>query len=330
MKNFLKPLLLPICALAATAVTARAQAPVPSPVSASSSLASAPTPGAANNNTTAPLPPPPTPSVPADGGTTPAPSKAVWSEVRVNGPYIAMTFDDGPSAALTPGLLDLLKQKGVHVTFFVLGSLAKDHPEILRRAVAEGHEIANHSWDHPNLGKMPDESVSSQLNRTKDIITAATGKPCDLLRPPYGSMTALQRHWFHDQLGYKIILWSVDPLDWKDHNPSLITRRLVDGARPGSIMLAHDIHKTTIEAMPAVLDELLAKGFKFVTVSELLAMELPPDPKKASSSSPSRPPRPSLAPGVPATINGSVEPMPGPTPALPAAAPSPSATPKRN
>ncbi len=264
-----------------------------------------------------------------------------WSEVRVNGPFIAMTFDDGPHPSLTPQLLDMLKQRGIKATFFVLGSLVKDHPEIMRRAVAEGHEIGNHSWDHPNLGKMGDDAVRSQLNRTKDAVNAATGgKATDLMRPPYGSITSAQRRWFHDDLGYKIILWSVDPLDWRKPGAEAITRRITEGTRNGGIVLAHDIHASTIAAMPATLDGLLAKGFKFVTVTQLLAMELPPDPKKqtiatgaggtttASGGQPPAAPRRVPAPGVPDKITGTepgVEP-PAPTP-TPTATPSP--TPKR-
>lgn len=285
----------------------------------------------------------PTPAGPAGNTVPTAPTdstlagpggpRVTWSEVRVNGPYIAMTFDDGPHPTLTPQLLDMLKQRGIHATFFVLGSLAKDHPEILKRAVAEGHEIANHSWDHPNLGKMSDEAVRSQLTRTQAVIASAIGKAGDLMRPPYGSVTAAQKKWFHDELGLKIILWSVDPLDWKNHDPATITRRIAEGTRSGGIVLAHDIHKTTVEAMPATLDGLLAKGFKFVTVSQLLAMELPPEPKKsgAAATGTGQPgaavPRRTPAPGVPEKITGT---EPGATPpATPTPTPEPTPTPKK-
>lgn len=268
-----------------------------------------------------------------------------WSEVRVNGPFIAITFDDGPHPSLTPQLLDMLKQRNVKATFFVLGSLVKDHPEIMRRAVAEGHEIGNHSWDHPNLGKMGDDAVRSQLTRTKDAVNAATGgKATDLMRPPYGSITSAQRRWFHDDLGYKIILWSVDPLDWRKPGAEAITRRITESTRSGGIVLAHDIHPGTIAAMPATLDGLLAKGFKFVTVTQLLAMELPPEPKRSPAAAPGagdaaaggqpQPPavpRRTPAPGVPSKITGT-EPGTEPpvvTPPPAAATPSPSPTPRR-
>jgi peptidoglycan/xylan/chitin deacetylase (PgdA/CDA1 family) len=256
--------------------------------------------------------------------------RITWSEVRVNGPFIAITFDDGPHPTLTPQLLDMLKQRGIHATFFVLGSLVKDHPEIVRRALAEGHEIANHSWDHPNLGKMSEEAVRSQINRTKEAINAATGgKASDLMRPPYGSLTSAQRRWMHDDLGYKIMLWSVDPFDWKRPGPEAITHRIVEGTHSGGIVLVHDIHPGSVAAMPATLDGLLAKGFKFVTVSELLAMELPPEPKKTAAltgAGVQPTPRRTLAPGVPEKITGT---EPGAEPAPAPAAASPSPTPKR-
>ncbi len=238
--------------------------------------------------------------------------KYLWSDCHVNGPYIAMTFDDGPSAKLTPHLLDILKERNMHVTFFVLGENAKPHPEILKRALAEGHEIGNHSWDHPQLNKLSDEAVRSQLDRTKEAITAAIGQPVTLMRPPYGALTKEQRHWIHEDLGYKIILWDVDPLDWKRPGPSVVEERILKDTRNGSIILSHDIHPGTVEAMPDTFDKLLAKGFKFVTVSELLAMDDPAPEKPATAKTgtaakaadqPKATPRPPAS-NLPATISG--------------------------
>ena len=201
-----------------------------------------------------------------------------FNSVHVDGPYIAMTFDDGPSATLTPKLLDLLAAHHIKATFFVIGENVAEHPEIVARAAQEGHEIANHSWSHPNFGKMSDEGVRSQLQRTDDAIKNATGKGPTLFRPPYGSITERQKRWIHDEYGYDIILWDVDPLDWKRPGPAVVRNRILKETRPGSIVLSHDIHPGTVEAMPSTFDELEAKGFKFVTVSELLGMATPETP----------------------------------------------------
>jgi peptidoglycan-N-acetylglucosamine deacetylase len=203
---------------------------------------------------------------------TPEESSITFNSVHVDGPYIAMTFDDGPSATLTPKLLDLLTAHHIKATFFVIGENVAEHPEIVTRAAREGHEIANHSWSHPNFGKMSDESVRRQLQQTDDVIKSATGKRPTLLRPPYGSITAREKRWIHDEFGYDIILWDVDPYDWKRPGPAVVRARILKETRPGSIVLSHDIHPGTIEAMPSTFDELEAKGFKFVTVSELIRM----------------------------------------------------------
>ncbi len=204
-----------------------------------------------------------------------------YSEVHVDGPYIAMTFDDGPNEKLTPELLDILKARHIHATFFVVGQNAERFPQILERAVREGHEIGNHSWSHPAFAKMSESAVRRELQKTDDAIRAATGHSPVLLRPPYGSITAHQKQWIHADFGYDIILWDVDPLDWKRPGPSVVMNRIVKETHPGSIILSHDIHPGTIAAMPETLDRLQAEGFKFVTVSELITMAKPGSAKES-------------------------------------------------
>lgn len=211
----------------------------------------------------------------------PAEPRISFNSVTVDEPYIAMTFDDGPSAKLTPKLLDLLAAHHIKATFFVIGENVVQHPELVQRAAREGHEIGNHSWSHPYLGKMSDEGVRQQLQKTDDAIKSAMGTRPTLMRPPYGSLTAHQKKWIHDEFGYQIILWDVDPLDWKRPGSAIVCSRIVKETRPGSIVLSHDIHPGTIEAMPATLAQLEAKGFKFVTVSELIRMARPEAPKPA-------------------------------------------------
>jgi peptidoglycan/xylan/chitin deacetylase (PgdA/CDA1 family) len=234
-----------------------------------------------------------------------AESPITFSSVHVDGPYIAMTFDDGPSATLTPKLLDILAAHRIKATFFVIGENVAEHPEIVARAAREGHEIGNHSWSHPNFGKMSDDGVRSQLQRTDDAIKSAIGSRPTLLRPPYGSITAREKRWIHDQFGYEIILWEVDPYDWTRPGPPVVRNRILKETRPGSIVLSHDIHPGTIEAMPSTFDALEAKGFKFVTISELIRMGVP-----QSSQAPAE-----TRESIPATITPSPSPLTTPSPA---------------
>ena len=230
--------------------------------------------------------------------------KITFNSVHVDGPYIAMTFDDGPSATLTPKLLDLLAAHHIKATFFVIGENVAEHPDIVARAAREGHEIANHSWSHPNLAKMSDEGVRRQLRQTDEAIKSATGTRPTLLRPPYGSITEREKRWIHDEFGYQIVLWDVDPYDWKRPGPAVVRNRILQETRPGSIVLSHDIHPGTIEAMPSTFDALKAKGFKFVTVSELI---------RAAAVEPSATP-PATSPSARAAIPLSPSPSPASSP----------------
>ena len=150
---------------------------------------------------------------------------------------------------------------------------------LVKRILAEGHEIGNHSWSHPDFARMTDAAVHDQIQRTQDAIANDCGLTPKLLRPPYGAFTARQRRWANGEFGFKIILWDVDPLDWKIRNSDHVKAEILKQTVPGSIILSHDIHKTTVDAMPATLDALAAKGFKFVTVSELIAMDHPATPR---------------------------------------------------
>ena len=143
---------------------------------------------------------------------------------------------------------------------------------------------------------LSEENVRSQIKRTEELITNVIGSRPALFRPPYGSLTPHQKHFIHDELGYEIILWDVDPLDWKEPGPTVVSNRILKETRPGSIVLSHDIHAQTIQAMPATLTELEAKGFKFVTVSELLKLQTPIPPPTPKSVAPAAAPLSSIAP----------------------------------
>lgn len=187
-------------------------------------------------------------------------------------PYIAMTFDDGPHPRNTPRLLDMLRQRNIKATFYVIGQNVKMYPEITRRIVAEGHEIGNHTYTHRKLTVLSDSQVRGEMTKTRTAIIDATGVQPRTMRPPYGALLQRQREMIYSEYGYPTIMWSVDPKDWQRPGVSVVRDRIVSNTRNGSIVLAHDLHAPTVDAMPTTLDGLLGRGFKFVTVSQLLAM----------------------------------------------------------
>ena len=204
--------------------------------------------------------------------------KSVYSRCETALKLIAITFDDGPDPVLTPRLLDLLKQRGIHATFFLVGKNAAAFPEVVSRIVAEGHEVANHSWSHPLLTQMGQDGVESQLRRTHDAIVKACGTAPLLYRPPYGAVRLSQRTRIEKTFGYPAILWDVDPQDWKHpRNAQKVYDSILSLTRPGSIILCHDIHETTVAAMPSTLDDLTARGYRFATVTQLIAYTTPPE-----------------------------------------------------
>ncbi len=195
-----------------------------------------------------------------------------FSRIPMADKYIAITFDDGPHPKNTPRLLNMLRARNIKATFYMVGSNVDLYPQVVRRVVAEGHEIGNHSYSHRLFSKMSDSEIRQELSRTRDAVQRAAGVQPLTLRPPFGGMLTRQREWVNAEFGYPIILWSIDPLDWKRPGPSVVCSRIVSATTPGSIILAHDLHGQTVDAMPATLDGLLQRGFKFVTVSQLLAM----------------------------------------------------------
>ena len=205
-----------------------------------------------------------------------------FSRVLVSGNFIAITFDDGPHPQNTPRLLDILAARNIKATFYVIGRSVDLHPGVLRRTVAEGHEIGNHSHTHRLLSKLSDSEVRQEMQRCQEAVGRAAGVRMRTMRPPYGGLLQSQRELVHREFGYPTILWSVDPLDWKRPGPSVVTSRILSGTTAGGIVLAHDLHSQTVDAMPATLDGLLRRDFKFVTVSQLIAMKTEPPVAQAS------------------------------------------------
>jgi peptidoglycan/xylan/chitin deacetylase (PgdA/CDA1 family) len=203
-------------------------------------------------------------------------SGVTFSRVMVSGNYIAITYDDGPHPVNTPRLLDMLAARNIKATFYVIGNSVNQNPGVLRRTVAEGHEIGNHTQTHPLLSKLSDSQLRQEMQRCQDSIGRAAGIRPRTMRPPYGGLLQRQRELVLKEFGYPTIMWSVDPLDWKRPGASVITSRIVSGTTAGGIVLAHDLHSQTIDAMPQTLDGLLRRGFKFVTVSQLISMQTAP------------------------------------------------------
>ncbi|WP_344835105.1 polysaccharide deacetylase family protein [Actinocorallia longicatena] len=182
---------------------------------------------------------------------------------------VALTFDDGPMED-TGRLLKILDDYHAKATFFVVGTMVEEDPAMVQEEVAHGHEIANHSWDHSDLSRLSASGVRSQLKRTQDVVHKAAGVRPVLLRPPYGATNARVAS-AAKSFGMPQILWAVDPLDWKDHSSSVVARRVLANTRRGDVVLMHDIHPTTVSAVPKILASLSGRGFHFVTVSDLFA-----------------------------------------------------------
>ena len=219
---------------------------------------------------------PSTPSAPSASSSTPSPNTTPGYRPpptpRTNANVdcsvakcIALTFDDGPGPD-TGRLLDLLKAQHVPATFFVLGDQAVKYPNVVKREYAEGNEVGDHTWDHKDLSTLTAAAIQDEINHGADAI-ASTGVPRPtLVRPPYGAVNDTVRA----VGGFPFIMWRVDPLDWKFPDSVRVADQIVSHARPGRIVLSHDIHKTTVDAMPAVIQRLKQQGYTFVTVSTLL------------------------------------------------------------
>ena len=190
------------------------------------------------------------------------------SAVDDNKPMVAITFDDGPGK-YTQRLLDILSDNGGKATFFVIGNTLDKKSELLKLIAEEGHEIGSHSWDHRQLTKLTDEEIADQIKSTKEKIYDITGRETNILRPPYGSVNENVTQVCKDN-GVIIVKWSVDPHDWKNKDTNTIYEIIMANLDDGDIILCHDIHATTIDAMEIIIPSLIEKGYQLVTVSELL------------------------------------------------------------
>ncbi len=187
---------------------------------------------------------------------------------------VAITFDDGPGAQ-TGTLLDMLDRYAAVATWFPVGEVVADSPERLRAIARAGHEIGNHSWSHPQLTTLDDDAVDTQITSAAREIERTVGTRPSLVRPPYGSISPRVTA-DPGRLGDPVILWDVDPLDWKYRNADTVYANVMRQVGPWSIVLLHDVHPTTVAAVPRILSALAERGYVFVTVSELFGGELRP------------------------------------------------------
>lgn len=178
---------------------------------------------------------------------------------------VALTFDDGPSSANTPRLLDILYEKDAPATFFMLGKMARANPDLVRRAEKEGNIVASHTMYHQNLVHISANAAKDDITESKAVFNDILSHEPTLTRPPYGNINGTVR----DNVGTPMILWSVDTLDWQNKNTDEILAVIKEQIHDGAIILMHDIYDTTVDAIPVVINELRKEGYDFVTVPEL-------------------------------------------------------------
>ncbi|MGO4530263.1 polysaccharide deacetylase family protein [Paenibacillus sp. 2TAF8] len=199
---------------------------------------------------------------------------------KTNGPstkQVALTFDDVPDPRFTPQVLDVLKKYKVRATFFVVGSRAEKHPDLVKRMVKEGHIVGNHSYNHPEFSKLSMTAFRKQILHTGDIIHRLTGYTPKMIRPPYGDINEEQLRWAAKQ-HYSIVNWNVDSLDWKGLSKEKVKHNILSAVKPGSIVLQHagggtgSNLKGTVDALPEVIEELRNRGYELVTLDEMLKL----------------------------------------------------------
>jgi len=200
------------------------------------------------------------------------------NEVILHGPRIqavALTFDDGPDDEWTPQVLDDLRESGAKATFFCVGQRIEAHPEVFLRMVREGHVVGNHSWNHPNLARIPLAAAQAQITRTDEIMERLAGVRPRLLRPPYGALSHELVH-LAMRMNKTIILWNVDSLDWTEIPDRQVAAHILSHAGPGSIILQHSAGgvgqslQNTVNAIPYVIDTLRRRRFAIRTVPALV------------------------------------------------------------
>lgn len=179
---------------------------------------------------------------------------------------VAITFDDGPRASTTKRLLDGLKERGIRATFFLVGENIEGNEDVVRQMHKDGHIIGNHTYTHVELAKLSHAAAINEINKTNALIEEITGEKVVYIRPPCGSWS--------ERLVYEVdmtpVFWSVDPKDWCTSNAAQVISRVIDNVHDGDIILFHDIYDSSVTAALEVIDRLIAQGYVFVTIDDIL------------------------------------------------------------
>jgi polysaccharide deacetylase family sporulation protein PdaB len=203
------------------------------------------------------------------------PCGSIYYSVNTDGKYVALTFDDGPHKYRTDEILDILEENDIKATFFTVGIMAKEYPEIIRRIVSEGHEIGNHTYSHSKMKRLSPEKLEWEIDETEKILYEICEYRPKLFRPPEGWCSDIVAS-IAAELDYDIILWNIDTLDWAHNSAVNICDSINCEIKPGSIILFHDYvsgKSTTTEALKSIIPKLKVEGYEFVTVSELINKE---------------------------------------------------------
>jgi len=218
----------------------------------------------------------------AQGRPAAASATRVPPTVLLHGPRgvrdVALTFDDGPDGNYTPRILSILEGAHVPATFFLVGQRVAKNAAQVRRMVADGDAVGNHTWDHPQLTHITAVARRAQLVRTEAAIAAITGFQTDLFRPPYGDLSRAVDQQLGG-MGYHIIFWEVDSLDWKGLSKAAVLHNVLPSVRPGSIILQHcaaggptEDLSGTVAALPVIIARLRAQGYRFVTIPRMFGI----------------------------------------------------------
>jgi peptidoglycan/xylan/chitin deacetylase (PgdA/CDA1 family) len=204
----------------------------------------------------------------------PSSTRLLW-RADTDEPVLALTFDDGPDPAYTEPLLRLLAEQDVRATFFVVGERGVQHRDLLRQEVAAGHELGNHTWRHTDLAMLSRAETREELGRTADLIADVTGAPPAVLRPPWGRISGTAMHIAAEQ-GLDVMVWDVRLLE-QELDAAGNVEHVLDELQPGMVLLAHDAgpgpHSVGVAAMPGIIRGARERGFRFVTASEMLALD---------------------------------------------------------